>query len=65
MKLREARERKGLSQDYVANKLEVTQAAVSYWESGRVSPCKKYRRKLVQLLGVDEEDIDEFKEQKK
>lgn len=57
MTLRERREAAGLLQETVAKKLDITQAAVSRWESGdtkRIS--KKYHKKLAKLYGctVDE-----------
>lgn len=57
MTLRERREAAGLLQEDVAKKVNVTQAAVSRWESGytkRIS--RKYHKKLAKLYGctVDE-----------
>lgn len=47
----------GLSQEDVAKILDVNQAAVSYWESGKTTPVKKYRRKLARLYGCAEDDL--------
>lgn len=47
-----------MRQAEVAEQLDVTQAAVSRWEHGRM-PLAKYRRKLAKLYGVAEEDLKE------
>lgn len=56
MTLEERRLASGLRQEDVAKKLDVTQSAVSRWESGASNPLRKYRRKLARLYGctVDE-----------
>lgn len=50
--LREARVRIGFSQKEVADKIGVTQAAVSNWESGRAEPRREQREALFKLLGI-------------
>ena len=60
--LKEAREAKGFSQAYVADRILVDQAAISNWERGINPPLKKYRKHLAKILGVKESEIDEFKE---
>lgn len=58
MTLRERREAAGLVQEAVAKKLDVTQAAVSRWESGdtkRIS--RKYHKKLAKLYGCTVEEL--------
>ena len=56
MTLEERRFAAGLRQVDVAKKLDVTQSAVSRWESGVANPLMKYRKKLARLYGctVDE-----------
>ena len=46
MKIREYRERSGMTQEQLAKKMNVEQAAVSMWENGKTSPLRKYRKKL-------------------
>lgn len=64
MTLREAREKKGLTQAQLASRINVKQAAVSHWENGRWPPLKKYHKKIAKILGCTTEDIDELKEAK-
>lgn len=47
----------GLTQKELAEKLEVTQGAVSKWENGAERPLRKYRVKLVKILGCSEDDL--------
>lgn len=56
MTLKELRLKAGLTQEQVAKLVDVDQAAVSYWESGKYKPLRKYQRKLAKLYGctVDE-----------
>jgi transcriptional regulator with XRE-family HTH domain len=37
--IRDNRERRGWSQQYIADQLNITRAAVSSWEKNRVRPC--------------------------
>lgn len=46
----------GLTQEEVARTLEVTQSALSRWESG-LMPLPKYRRKLRALYHATEEEL--------
>lgn len=60
MTLKQAREARGVSQDYIAKRVNVTQSAVSRWEKGE--PClAKYHKLVAKVLGVKAEDIDEFR----
>lgn len=43
------------SQQWVADQLEVSQAAVSMWETGRYRPDPPQRDKLKDLCGIDPE----------
>ena len=56
MTLKELRENSGLRQVDVADKLDVDQAAVSRWESGKTRPSRKYHPRIARLYGctVDE-----------
>jgi transcriptional regulator with XRE-family HTH domain len=53
-RLKQAREARGLSQNGLAAALggEVTQSAVSYWESGKNLPATEMLRELCGVLGV-------------
>ena len=51
MRLRDARTRAGLTQTQLAGILNVTQAAVSYWEAGIARPRPDTRRQLEVVLG--------------
>jgi transcriptional regulator with XRE-family HTH domain len=50
----------GMTQEQLARKMNVDQAAVSRWESGDTKPLKKSRKKLAKVLGctVDELLVD-------
>lgn len=55
--MKEMRERRGLTQAQIADRLEVDKSTVSKWESGDSTPLKKYRRKLCELLSCTEEEL--------
>ena len=44
--LKDLRLKADLTQDYVAKRLNLDQAAVSHWETGRNRPPKKHRPML-------------------
>lgn len=50
MRLKEVRKQAGYTQEQIAKMLEVTQSAVSQWESGKKMPLGKYRLKLERLF---------------
>lgn len=51
--LREARERRGVSQRQLATRASTTQSAISRIERGRISPSVETLRELLYLLGED------------
>lgn len=57
MALKELRERRGLTQAQLADRLNVAKTAVSNWETGRSKPLRKYRVALCQILGCTEQDL--------
>lgn len=59
MTLKELRLKAGLTQEQVAKLVDVEQAAVSYWESGKYKPLRKYQRKLAKLYGCTVEELGE------
>lgn len=52
VRVREYRIKKGLSQMELARKLNVSQQAVSAWESGERCPSVATAKKLSEVLGV-------------
>jgi Zn-dependent peptidase ImmA (M78 family)/transcriptional regulator with XRE-family HTH domain len=56
-KLREARERNGLTQEQVAQVLGVSQELVSLWEAGKRVPSAFHLSRLVSLYGIDSESL--------
>lgn len=57
MALKDLRLAAKLSQADLANKLDVHQATVSLWESGKSRPARKHRRKLCRLFRCTEADL--------
>ena len=55
--MKELRERRGLSQVQIADRLAVDKSTVSKWESGDSTPLKKYRPQLCELLACTEEEL--------
>lgn len=56
MRFREQRKKAGLTQKEVAELLEITDAAVNQWETGKTMPSTKRLAELAKLYGctVDE-----------
>ena len=63
LNFRDLRTRRGMSQEYVAAKLDMSQTTVSFWERGLSQPYRKVRPRLASLLGVSVEDLDAALEQ--
>ena len=55
--IRQLREERGWTQEQVAGRLGVQQAAVSQWELGRTMPSRRHRQALADLFGVSVEAI--------
>src|ERR1700687_2739150 len=55
-KLIEKREKRGLTQEKLAEQVGVDVATVRRWESGDVSPHGRNKWKLMETLGVETED---------
>lgn len=55
--LRQARERKGLSQTKTAAKLGIAQGMLSDFESGKRIPWPKLRRRISRTLGLPPEKL--------
>ena len=51
------RTKAGLSQEDVAKAIEVTQGAVSQWESGATTPSAKLLPKIAELLNCSIDDL--------
>lgn len=56
-RLKEARERRSLSQEALADKAGVSRSVVSFAEIGESLPYPRNRAKLADALGVDPEDL--------
>ena len=56
-KIREHRERIGLSQKQLAAALGVDSSAVSLWESGKTAPTMKNLKKLAELFSCSPGDL--------
>ena len=57
MSMKELRERRGLTQAQVADKLNVDRSAVTKWETGDSTPLRKYRAALCELLLCTEAEL--------
>lgn len=57
MALKDLRQQARLTQKELARKLDVDQATVSYWESGKTRPAAKHRRKLCKLFRCKEDEL--------
>lgn len=57
MSMKELRERRGLTQAQIADRLNVDKSSVSKWESGDSTPLRKYRPALCELLGCTEAEL--------
>ena len=57
MGLRNLRIKAGMTQQELADKLEVNQAAVSRWENGDNPPLPKYQKKICRLFGCTAEEL--------
>lgn len=62
-KIRQRRREKGLTQDALANALEISRQAVAKWESGQSAPATENLLKLATLLEVPLEELAGPKEQ--
>lgn len=62
-KIRQRRRGKGLTQDALANALEISRQAVAKWESGQSAPATENLLKLATLLEVPLEELAGPKEQ--
>lgn len=55
--LYQLRTEKGLTQQQIAERLNVHQAAYSHWENGYNRPLSKYWEPLAKILGVTPEEL--------
>lgn len=58
MTLKELRKEKEWTQGQLAEKIGVSQCAISFWESGRSQPSDETSEKIAELFGVYPDDID-------
>lgn len=57
MSLKDLREKRGFTQAQLADRINVTPASISLWESGKSRPLRKYRAALCQVLGCTEQEL--------
>lgn len=57
MRIKEYRERTGMTQEALADKLNVDRSVISIWERGKGTPCKKHRAMLCALLQCTEMEL--------
>lgn len=57
MRIKEYRERTGMTQEALADKLNVDRYVISYWERGKATPCKKHRAMLCAILQCTEMEL--------
>lgn len=57
MRIKEYRERTGMTQEALADKLNVDRSVISYWERGKATPCKKHRAMLCAILQCTEREL--------
>ena len=60
-KIKILREKAGITQKFLANVLNVTQACVAMWESGEASPRSDKLPKLAKVLGCTVDDLFDTK----
>lgn len=57
MRIKEYRERTDMTQEALADKLNVDRSVISYWERGKATPCKKHRAMLCAILQCTEMEL--------
>lgn len=57
MRIKEYREKMGLTQAQLADKLNVDRSVISIWERGKGTPCKKHRAMLCAILQCTEMEL--------
>ncbi len=57
MRVKEYREKMGLTQAQLADKLNVDRSVISIWERGKGTPCKKHRAMLCAILQCTEQEL--------
>lgn len=57
MRVKEYREKMGLTQAQLADKLNVDRSVISIWERGKGTPCKKHRTMLCAILQCTEQEL--------
>lgn len=56
-KIRQAREKAGMSQHELARALGISSTAISFWESGKTAPTVGNLYRLASILGVEPGDL--------
>ena len=60
--LRDLRKQAGYSQQQMANKLHISQGAVSQWETGQTAPSAEQLVAIAQIFGISVDEVLEVKE---
>ena len=62
-RLRELREKSGLTQDVLANKVGVTRQTILFLEKGKYNPSLRLAYKIARVFGVLIEDVFSFEDE--
>ena len=57
MSLKAIREKRGLSQAQLADRINVDKTSICKWETGKSTPLRKYRAALCEALGCTENEL--------
>ena len=59
-RIKELREKHGLTQEELANKVEVTRQTILYMEKGKYNPSLRLAYQIAQVFGESIEDVFSF-----
>lgn len=62
MNLKALRESRGLSQQQLADRINVNKSSICKWETGVSRPLRKYRAALCQALGCTEQELTQVED---
>lgn len=57
MNLKTLREKRGLSQAQLGDRINVDKSSICKWETGKSTPLRKYRAALCKALGCTEAEL--------
>lgn len=64
MRIKEAREKRGITQRELAEELGVDQSAISFWEAGKTHPRASMLPRLTKALGCSLDELFAEKEER-